>query len=376
MPELLEEHFGYLADRVKIERYQQAINRAVQPDHVVVDLGCGSGVLGLMALRAGARKVFFVEEGAVMEIARQTVTAAGFADRAEFFPVNSFQLTLPERADIVICDHVGYFGFDYGILDLLADARRRFLHQDGIVIPAEINVLLAPIESDECSKQVTRWQDGSVAADFAWVASTAANTKHAVQIDDSALLADAATLATRPLGATYEPYLAWTAEFEIRRSGRLDGVAGWFDCQIFENVRMNNSPQADDALQRSKAFLPLEEPVQVEAGESIKVTIMNRHLDHVLGWVVEFPRSGKRIAQNTFNSFLLDRSALVRAHPERVAGLNERGTARKIVLSYCDGKRTIAEVQALVAKHWPELFPTARASEQFIMSVLASDTTE
>ena len=63
MAKTIEEHYGYLSDRVKVAQYQEAINRLVRSEHVVLDLGCGSGLLGLMALRAGARKVYFVEEG-------------------------------------------------------------------------------------------------------------------------------------------------------------------------------------------------------------------------------------------------------------------------------------------------------------------------
>ena len=73
MSRALNEHYGYLVDRVKRERYQAAIDRLVRPGQVVMDLGCGSGVLGLMALRAGAAEVFFVEEHGLIEVARQTV---------------------------------------------------------------------------------------------------------------------------------------------------------------------------------------------------------------------------------------------------------------------------------------------------------------
>src|SRR5210317_265434 len=127
MATTLDEHYGYLSDRVKLEQYQAAIERLVRPEHIVLDLGCGSGLLGLMALRAGARKVLFVEEGQVIDIARRAVAEAGFSDRAEFFQANSFELELPEQADLVVCDHVGYFGFDYGVLALLTDAQQRFL---------------------------------------------------------------------------------------------------------------------------------------------------------------------------------------------------------------------------------------------------------
>ena len=147
MAKTLEEHHGYLSDRVKLAQYQAAIDRLVRPEHVVLDLGCGTGLLGLMALRAGAGMVYFVEEASVIEIARRTVTEAGFADRAAFCQASSFELALPERVDVVLCDHVGYFGFDYGILELLADAQHRFLKPDGIIVPAQIELKLAPIES-------------------------------------------------------------------------------------------------------------------------------------------------------------------------------------------------------------------------------------
>ena len=112
MGRTLDEHYGYLSDPMKAERYGDAIRKVVRPGHVVLDLGCGAGLLGLMALRAGAGQVFFVDEGPVIEVARRTVTETGFGDRAEFIRANSFELALPEPVDVVLCDHEGYFGFN------------------------------------------------------------------------------------------------------------------------------------------------------------------------------------------------------------------------------------------------------------------------
>jgi SAM-dependent methyltransferase len=376
MSSVLEEHFGYLSDRVKADRYKTVIDRLVRPEHTVLDLGCGSGVLGLMALRAGAQKVFFIEEGVILEAARQTVVNAGFADKAEFIQSNSFQLRLPEQVDIILCDHVGYFGFDYGILELLADARQRFLKPDGVIIPAEFELKLAPIGSDECRKLVGQWHDGSVDEEFGWLGAAAANSKHSVNLKLEDLLADGEILATLQLGTEIPPFLSWSVEFDCARDGMLDGVAGWFDCLLFDNVRMSNSPGIASPLKRSQAFLPLAKPVSVSAGERVKVTVMIRHRDHVIGWIIELPDSGQRFAQTTFNGLLLDRESLTRAHPERIATLSDRGKARQLVLSYCDGKRTLAEVESLVLRDFPQLFPSTRATSTFITAVLASDTCE
>jgi protein arginine N-methyltransferase 1 len=376
MAKTLEEHFGYLSDGVKLAHYQAAIERAVQPGQVALDLGCGTGLLGLMALRAGARRVYFVEEGPVIEVARRTVTEAGFAERAVFCQRNSFELALPERVDVAICDHVGYFGFDYGILALLADARQRFLKPDGLLVPAGIALKLAPVESADCRKLVGQWRDGSVPAAYGWLGTSAANTKHAVQLTPQALLAEAATLATLELGAEAAAFLSWSVEFSCARDGLLDGVAGWFDCRLHDDIHMTNCPAATARLGRPQAFLPLDAPVAVRAGERIRATVMARHLDHVIGWLVELPDTGRRFAHTTFNGLLLDQAALGRARPERPAGLNARGRARQVVLSYCDGVRSIAEVQALVQREHPALFPSAQAAAAFVSQVLASDTGE
>ena len=61
---------------------------------------------------------------------------------------------------------------------------------------------------------------------------------------------------------------------------------------------------------------------------------------------------------------------------DRVAKLNERGRKRQIVLSYCDGTRSVAEVQALVRREHPDLFASAHAASDFITQVLSWETSE
>jgi protein arginine N-methyltransferase 1 len=376
MTEPLGEHYGYLADRVKLERYRAAIERLVRPGHVVMDLGCGSGVLGLMALRAGASKVFFVDEGAIIEVARQTVARAGFSDRAVFLQQNSFELELPERADLIVCDHVGYFGFDYDLLAVLADARQRFLAPDGVLVPTALSIKIAPVDAEDGRELVARWQNGSVPGDFAWVGGSAANAKHGLTVTAENLLAEPATLATIETGTATADFLSWQADFACTRNGTLDGLLGCFDAELSDDIRISNSPLAADSLQRSQAFLPLGEPVSVRQGEKIRATVMVRPVDNILAWTLVLPEQDRRFSLTTFNGLLLDDTALERSRADRVARLNERGRARQVVLSYCDGARTVAEVEALVRSEHPSLVPSARATETFVRSVLARDTGE
>ncbi len=374
MTSVLEEHYGYLSDQSKIARYQAAIADAVKSDHVVMDLGCGTGLLGLMALRAGARKVIFVEEGLIITAARQSIADAGFAEKAEFHQLNSFELELAENVDIVICDHVGYFGFDYGILQLMADAKKRFLKPDGILIPESITVNAAPVDSEYSRKFVSQWQDDSAPQDFRWMANIAANSKHATTLEESASLSAAAPLQQFRLGEEQPTFLSWDTEFRRDRDGQVDGVAGWFDCALSKGLSMTNAPSADERLNRPQAFLPIECSIDVKAGDIIKASIMVRHLESIIAWTVEHPASGSRFVQSTFGSLMLDQQALSRSQPDRIAKLSDRGKARSLVLSYCDGTRTVADVIAVVQTEHPDLFATEDATVAFVTSVLAWDT--
>ena len=86
--------------------------------------------------------------------------------------------------------------------------------------------------------------------------------------------------------------------------------------------------------------------------------------------------AGKHFTHTTFNGLLLDQAALSRAQPNLVAKLNDRGQARQVVLSYCDGQRTVAEIQEIVRREHPELFPSKQAMSSFIEQVLSRDTGE
>merc|ERR1719506_3697488 len=77
-------HFGIheemLKDEVRTETYRQAIlkNKHLFRDKVVLDVGCGTGILSMFAAQAGAKHVYGVDMSGIVESTRQIIQDNNF----------------------------------------------------------------------------------------------------------------------------------------------------------------------------------------------------------------------------------------------------------------------------------------------------------
>src|SRR5688572_14552112 len=163
----VEEHATYLADAVRMTAYRQALAARVTPGAVVVDLGSGSGILGLLACEAGASRVYSIDGGAMLEVARKHARHSGFGDRITFLRGHSEEVELPERADLVIADQMGSLGLWAGLLECFADARRRFLKPEGVLLPSKLRIDFAAVEDSVLPRHVDAIRTNIGALDLA-----------------------------------------------------------------------------------------------------------------------------------------------------------------------------------------------------------------
>eukprot|EP00439_Symbiodinium_sp_Y106_P046717 s5453_g5.t5 len=153
----LEEQMTMLQDSVRMQAYRNAIETSVADfrDKVVLDVGCGTGVLAIFAAKAGARKVYAVEASDMASAAKQVVAANGVDKVVEVIRGMVETIELPEKVDVIISEWMGNFLLKESMLDTVLIARDRFLKPGGLLFPSHARLFLAPC-AHSCFAE--RWQ--------------------------------------------------------------------------------------------------------------------------------------------------------------------------------------------------------------------------
>ena len=376
---VVDEHRQYLSDRNRIDAYARAVAELVKPGSVVVDLGAGTGIMGLLACRAGAGRVYCIEQTSLIGLTREIFWANGYADRVSFIKDESTHLSLPEKADVVIADQIGRFGFDAGIFEYFSDARARFLKPDGVLSPSRIDLMVAPVENDELWQQIDFWNQRPAGLDFRPARKIAVNTGYPTKLQPQHLLASARVLATLATDDCPSSISGVEVSIDIERAGILHGIGGWFSAQLSPHVTMSNGPLEPKRIGRRNVYFPIDRPVPVEAGDRVRMTMTIQPGEVMVTWVVEVcdvrgslesgtPRT--RFTHSTFNGMLLCEEDLTRQQSEFVPSLTPRGEARRSILELCDGQRSLAEIEREVYRRHPQLFPSLAQAAAFVSEVV------
>jgi len=374
---VVDEHRLLVSDEIRLSAFRRAIHEVVRPGAVVLDLASGTGILGLLACEAGAGRVYSIEVGGMIEVARALAAANGFAERTTFIRGLSSEVALPEPVDVVVCDQIGHFGVEAGLVQYGSDARDRFLKPAGTMIPARVELWLAPVTSAELYDRVEFWAQRPAGLDFTPARRWAVNTGYpATLAPDDLLGAPVPTVCLDMTRVTPES-LALTARTSVERAGILHGVGGWFSALLSPHVTVSNSPLARPRLNRRNVFFPIETPVPVATGDVIDVRMQILPADSLISWTVEVwsrtdgeRRRKMRARHSTLAGMLLSREELRRMDPRSAPALTDRGVARLSVLTQCNGVRSLDEIEQAVYDRHSDLFRSRGDASAFVAEVV------
>jgi Arginine methyltransferase oligomerization subdomain/Ribosomal protein L11 methyltransferase (PrmA) len=370
---VIDEHRHYLRDRHRVSAYDRAIREVVRPGDVVVDVASGTGILGLLACRAGASRVYAIEQSSIAGLARQIAKANGFEHIITSVRGYSRLVTIPERADVVVCDQIGGFGLEAGIFELAKDVRQRFLRPGGTLVPSTVELVVAAVEHSGLHGRLRFWKGRPAGFDCTPAVEIAANTGYPVRMRPEHLLSAPVSGATLDLTIDQALPLRVSGALRASRDGVLHGIAGWFVARLSPHVTMTNSPMSAERIYRRQVFFPIEEPVTIEAGATIDVAMRILPTDSMYAWDVRVsPLFGPPVTfrHTTLRGMLLAREDLTLTNPAHQPVLTPAGIARLTVLRLCDGSHTLADIERAVYEEHENLFSSREEAAVFVAEVV------
>ncbi len=373
MSRVIDEHRHYLRDRPRVSAYERAIREVVKSGDVVVDLASGTGILGLLACRTGAGRVYAIEQGGIAGLARQIARANRFEHIITSVRGNSRSVTIPERGDVVVCDQIGGFGLEAGILELASEVRQRFLRPGGTFVPRALGLVVAAVEHSGLHGRLRFWKGHPADFDCTPAFEVAANTGYSARLRPEHVLSAPVTATTLDLMVDHTLPLNFSASLRASRAGVLHGIAGWFEARLSPSVTMTNSPLSAERMFRRPVFFPIADAVPIDAGAAINVTMRILPADTMYAWDVRVePSSGPPVTfrHSTLRGMLLAREDLARTNPAHRPVLTRSGVARLTVLRLCDGDRTLAEIEGAVYDEYRDLFASPVEAAVFVAEVV------
>lgn len=268
-------HFVIVRDAARNAAYDAALRRAVASSTKVLEVGTGSGILAMMAARAGAKQVVTCEKvPSVAKTARDIVTSNGYTDRVCIIAKTSYEMNadrdMDGPADVLVSELIGQSIVGQDIMAVIEHAGSALLKPGAKIIPARgvVRVALAYDAGIDCVRMGAI--DGFDLSAFNRLAPKSygiSRGSRGLRLQSAA--GDLFDFDFQSGGPFPEQTAATTV---VSNGGTANGVAQWIALQMDEDGWYENEPRPDATSAWAVVFWPFIVPRDYNAGETIKIS--------------------------------------------------------------------------------------------------------
>ena len=303
----IEYHRTLIADRVRNDAFQRALASViVNGQTTVADIGAGTGLLGLMALKLGAKEVFLYEKAEVAGVAAE-ILKKNRTKYCHLMPCHSSEMQDPPQVDVVVSETLGNYALEENIIETMADALKRHLKPGGMVIPLRITQFVAPVVSDRLNREFCVWDEVGQGLDLSPAKVMSLNNAYVRTFETRELL-DAGKSArawdevefTRETRNSRKGEVTWKLGADVV----IYGFAVWWTAELVEGITLSTAPFAP-RTHWEQLYFPVLSPIFAKPGESVMVSLRSRSSEdtgtHLAWTAVHFDRAGKSIARQAMD---------------------------------------------------------------------------
>lgn len=303
----IEYHRTLIADKVRNDALYRALKAVIVPGQsVVADIGAGTGLLGLMASKLGAKTVYLFETAEVAGVAAKVIKA-NRAKNCHLIPCHSTEFQDRLAVDVIVSETLGNYALEENIVATLADAKRRFLNPKGFVIPRLITQFVAPVTAPRIYDELTVWDRAGYDIDLSFAKSMTLNNAY-VRIVKRAELLDLGATAVAwdrlDLSSDNSSARKGEARWKVRRAETIYGFAAWWSAQLHDDIVLSTAPEAPQT-HWEQLYFPLMSPLSLKSGESVVFSLKSRSSEaagtHMAWTATQFDAKGKHIARQSLD---------------------------------------------------------------------------
>ncbi|KAI2614513.1 protein arginine N-methyltransferase 1 [Hypoxylon fragiforme] len=269
-------HEEMLKDEVRTKSYMNAIvqNKHLFKDKVVLDVGCGTAILSMFAVRAGAKHVIGVDMSTIIFKAREIVKVNGMEDKITLIQGKMEEIELPfPKVDIIISEWMGYFLLYESMLDTVLYARDKFLAKDGLIFPDKATIFVCGIEDGEYKDEKIGFWNNVYGFDYSPLKETALSEPLVDTVEVKAAVTDPTAVLTLDLYTCTTADLAFSIPFQLtcRRDDFVHALVAWFDIDFtacHKPIRFSTGPHTKYTHWKQTVFY-LDQVLTVQQGEQI-----------------------------------------------------------------------------------------------------------
>jgi type I protein arginine methyltransferase len=276
-------HEAMLADKRRVDLYKGMIDQFVRPEHVVLDLGTGTGILAFLAARKGARMVHAIEQSHMIDLAAH-VALKNDIRNITFHHAHSRTLDLPEKVDIIVHEQIGDFLVDEDMIANVAELRDRILAPGGKILPARFEAYLEPVSLVDHRRIPLIWEQSVHGIDFGcteeWLADRpefeTLSMRYVFAEDVSALLSEPEPAYSIDLETVRPDHVPGRLKMKktIERDGIMEGFCQYFRIYFDDSTYLETGPLAPhESLSRYHWGIPLYPTGQIPLRKGDVLTI-------------------------------------------------------------------------------------------------------
>ncbi len=303
----IEYHRTLIADKVRNDAFAAALKAVIVPGKsVVADIGAGTGLLGLIASKLGAKDVYLFETADVAGVAAK-ILKANRAKNCHLIPCHSTEFSDRMSVDVIVSETLGNYALEENIIDTLNDARQRFLKPGGIIIPSRITQYAAPVIGPRIHDELTAWARVGHDVDLSVAQTMTVNNAYVRSLKARELLDEGRTAArwdtvdlTRAAKSSRKGEACW----KLSQPETVYGFAAWWTADLSPGISLSTAPAAP-RTHWEQLYFPLAAPIALSPGQSIALHLRSRSSEaggtHLAWTAIQTDARGKTLARQALD---------------------------------------------------------------------------